>query len=133
MGTIRVPEDGSAPTPASPASTAPLTLASGTTLRAQSFLGEAALGDAVRWTVSPALLRTRAAAEMELCSNAIPLRLADDGPTEGVRRIHWVDIMQPCWIWTDAPLEGATRLTAKTDERRVGQECCLTSRSRWWP
>src|SRR3546814_2111327 len=48
MGTIRVTEDGSAPTPASPAYTAPLTLASGTTLRAQSFLGEAALGDAVR-------------------------------------------------------------------------------------
>src|SRR3546814_6109572 len=61
MGTIRVTEDGSAPTPASPAYTAPLTLASGTTLRAQSFLGEAALGDAVRWPVSPALLRTRAA------------------------------------------------------------------------
>src|SRR3546814_14370169 len=70
------------------------------------------LGDAVRWTVSPALLRTRAAAEMELCSNAIPLRLEDDGPTEGVRRIHWVDIMKPCWIWKDAPLEGATRITA---------------------
>src|SRR3546814_12420912 len=47
MGTIRVTEDGSAPTPASPAYTAPLTLASGTPLRAQSFLGEAALGDAV--------------------------------------------------------------------------------------
>src|SRR3546814_250072 len=47
MGTIRVTEDGSAPTPASPAYTAPMTLASGTTLRAQSFLGEAALGDEI--------------------------------------------------------------------------------------
>src|SRR3546814_6142757 len=40
MGTIRVTEDGSAPTPASPAYTAPLTLASGTTLRAQSFCSD---------------------------------------------------------------------------------------------
>src|SRR3546814_12804839 len=53
---------------------------------------------------------------MELCSNAIPLRLEDDGPTEGVRRIHWVDIMKPCWIWKDAPLEGATRITAEVGQ-----------------
>src|SRR3546814_18740574 len=53
---------------------------------------------------------------MELCSNAIPLRLEDDGPTEGVRRIHWVDIMKPCWIWKDAPLAGATRITAEVGQ-----------------
>src|SRR3546814_19756355 len=53
---------------------------------------------------------------MGLCSNAVPLRLEDDGPTEGVRRIHWVDIMKPCWIWKDAPLEGATRITAEVGQ-----------------
>lgn len=116
IGTIRVTTDGSAPTPMSPAYTAPLALASGTILRAQSFLGETALGDAVRWQVTPALLRTRAASDMILCSNQIPLRLEDDGLTDGVRRVHWVDIMKPCWIWKDAPLDGATRITAEVGQ-----------------
>ncbi|HVI98143.1 MAG TPA: family 20 glycosylhydrolase [Sphingomonas sp.] len=116
IGTVRVTTDGSAPTPASPAYTAPLTLASGTILRAQSFLGETALGDAVRWTVTPALLRTRVAEQMQLCSNNIPLRLEDDGLTDGVRRVHWVDIMKPCWIWKGAPLDGATTIRAEVGQ-----------------
>jgi hexosaminidase len=50
---------------------------------------------------------------MELCTNAIPLRLEDDGPTAGKRLIHWVDIMHPCWIWRGAPLSGVKRISAQ--------------------
>jgi hexosaminidase len=97
----------------SPAYRQPLTLAAGTRLSAQSFLGNSPLGAPRHWTVGPGLLRTRAASEMELCGNAIPLRLEDDGPTFGVRKVHWVDIMHPCWIWRDAPLEGSRRIAAE--------------------
>ncbi|MCM8731219.1 family 20 glycosylhydrolase [Hephaestia sp. GCM10023244] len=116
IGTVRVTTDGSAPTATSSAYTVPLKLAYGTIVRAQSFAGDVALGDEMRWAVTPDVLRTRAAAEMDLCSNAIPLRLEDDGVTDGVRRIHWVDIMKPCWIWKDAPLDGATRITAEVGQ-----------------
>ena len=50
---------------------------------------------------------------MDLCSNAIALRLEDDGPTAGKRLVHWVDIMNPCWIWKAAPLSGVTRISAQ--------------------
>jgi hexosaminidase len=50
---------------------------------------------------------------MELCGNAIPLRLEDDGTTNGKRVVHWADIMHPCWIWHGAPLSGANRIVAE--------------------
>jgi hexosaminidase len=83
-----------------------------TILSAQAFDGATPLGSAKRWIVGPGLLRTRTASEMELCTNAIQLRLEDDGPTGGKRLVHWVDIMHPCWIWRGAPLDGATRVVA---------------------
>ena len=66
-----------------------------------------------RWLINEALPRTRTASEMELCGNAIPLRLEDDGPTDGKRLIHWADVMHPCWIWRRAPLSGARRVAAQ--------------------
>jgi hexosaminidase len=63
--------------------------------------------------MNPTLARTRTASEMELCTNAIPIRLEADAPTNGVRLVHWVDIMHPCWIWRGAPLEGARRIIAE--------------------
>ena len=62
---------------------------------------------------APLAPSSRTASQMELCGNAIPLRLEDDGPTHGKRLIHWVDIMHPCWIWRAAPLDGVRRLTAQ--------------------
>jgi hexosaminidase len=112
-GTLRYALDGARLTPTSPAYTQPLELKEGTRLEAQAFIGTAPLGSPRQWRVGPALLRTRSASEMELCSNAIPLRLEDDGPTDGVRKVHWADIMHPCWIWRGAPLEGVHRLVAE--------------------
>jgi hexosaminidase len=112
-GTLRYALDGAPLTAASPAYTGPLVLASGTRIAAQAFLGSAPLAKAKEWQIAPELLRTRSASEMELCSNAIPLRLEDDGPTAGVRKVHWADIMHPCWIWRGAPLDGARRVVAQ--------------------
>ena len=62
---------------------------------------------------APLLPATRTASQMELCSNAIALRLEDDGPEAGPRAVHWVDIMHPCWIWRGARLDGVHRLSAQ--------------------
>lgn len=113
VGTLRYSTNDRPPSPRSPAFEGRLTLQPGSILSAQAFARQTPLGTPKRWPIGPALLRTRSASEMELCSNSIALRIEDDGPTDGVRRVHWVDIMNPCWIWRGAPLEGITRVRAE--------------------
>jgi len=113
IGTLRYTADGSAVSAHSPAYSGPLMLKPGATLAAQAFEGAEPLGLPQRWFVRDGLPRTRSASEMELCSNAIALRLEDDGPTNGKRIVHWADIMHPCWIWRGAPLSGITRVVAQ--------------------
>jgi len=113
IGELRVTTDGSRPSARSPVYRGPLTLKPGTRFAAQAFDGATALAPPKQWTIEPQLLRTRTASEMELCGNAIPLRLEDDGPTAGKRLVHWVDVMHPCWIWRGAPLAGVTHLAAQ--------------------
>jgi len=113
IGTLRYSVNGSAVSARSPAYSGPLTLKPGSKLAAQAFDGTQPLGSPRRWVISHALPRTRSANEMELCGNAIALRLEDDGPTNGKRIVHWADIMHPCWIWRGAPLSGARRAIAQ--------------------
>ena len=61
-------------------------------------------------------LRTRSNAELRLCQQKLPLRLEDDAPFEGNRAIFLVDIMDPCWIYPRASLDGVTHVDV-----RVGQ------------
>ena len=110
IGVVRYTTDGGAPTAASPAYQTPIDVAG--TLTAQSFLGDEALGRPKSWQVDAASLFTRDAAQIELCTNKLPLRLEDDGATGGKRAIHWVDIMQPCWLWRAAPLDGVGGIEA---------------------
>lgn len=110
IGTIRYTTDGSAPMATSPAYQAPLTMRG--VLTAQAFFGDKAMGAPKRFTVDPASLFTRAGSQLELCANKLPLRLEDDGPAGGPRAIFWVDVMQPCWLWRGAPLDGVTRVSA---------------------
>ena len=113
IGTLRYSIDGSIPSPRSAVYERPLPLKAGAILMAQAFDGRMPLGTPKRRLIGPALLHTRTASEMELCTNAIQLRLEDDGPTVGKRLVHWVDVMHPCWIWRGAPLDGVRRLVAE--------------------
>jgi hexosaminidase len=112
-GTLRYALNGAKLSARSPVYTGPLTLRPGARLSAAAFLGATALGPSRTWNIEASLGRTRAASDMDLCGNAIPLRLEDDGQTAGVRKVHWVDIMHPCWIWRGAPLSGARRIVAE--------------------
>lgn len=112
VGILRYTTNGTAPTAASPAYDGTLTLAPGTRLRARAFADTQPLGAGREWTMSEALARTRRAGELTLCSSGVALRLEDDGATAGVRRVHWGDIMRPCWIWKQASLDGIASLSA---------------------
>jgi len=112
IGTLRYALNG-VPSPASPEYAGAITTPTGTKLSARSFLGEIPLGVPKQWTVTPQLLQTRTASEMDLCGNAIPLRLEADAPTRGTRIIHWVDIMHSCWIWRGASLDRVHQITAQ--------------------
>ena len=116
IGTLRYTVDGSAPSARSAAYSGPLMLKPGTKLAAQAFDDGRPLGAAKRWVISNALPRTRTTSQMELCGNAIPLRIVDDGPTAGKRLVHWVDVMHPCWIWRGAPLSDARRIVAEVGQ-----------------
>jgi hexosaminidase len=116
IGVLRYTTDGSRPTPRSTEYRQPLALKHGMVLSAQAFDGDTALGEPKRWTIGTELLRTRTASEMELCTNAIALRLEDDGPTAGKRLVHWVDVMHPCWIWRGAPLTGVKGIVAEVGQ-----------------
>lgn len=113
IGALRYTTDGTTPSAKSQAYVKPLELRPGVQLVAQAFDGSVALGSPRHSAIEPDLLRTRSASEMELCGNAIPLRLEDDGPTNGRQIVHWVDIMRPCWIWREAPLSSARRVVAQ--------------------
>jgi hexosaminidase len=112
IGTLRYALNA-APSAASPEYTATFAAPAGATLFAQSFVGQTPLGQPKQWTMTPELLRSRTASQMELCSNGIPLRLEADAPTAGTRLIHWVDIMHPCWIWRGVSLDGVHQIVAK--------------------
>lgn len=116
IGTLRYALN-SAPSPVSPEFQGAISVRAGTNLSVQSFLGETPLGEPKQWTVAPALLRTRTASQMGLCSSAIPLRLEADAPTAGTRMIHWVDIMHPCWIWRGASLDGVHQIVAEVGKQ----------------
>jgi hexosaminidase len=116
IGKLRYTTDGRAPSTQSATYSGPLKLKPGSTLSVRAFEGTQPLGMTKVWPISAALLRTRTASEMELCGNAIPLRIVDDGPTAGKRLVHWVDVMRPCWIWHGAPLSGARRIVAQVGQ-----------------
>ncbi|WBO21858.1 family 20 glycosylhydrolase [Sphingomonas abietis] len=112
MGDLHVTTDGSAPTVRSPLYTAPIAFTGANRIAAQSFLDGAPLGEVRRWRFDAASPFTRAATAMQLCSNKLPVRVQDDGPTDGVHRILWGDMMQTCWIWPKATLDGVRSIGA---------------------
>ncbi len=113
VGILRYSTNGIAPTAASPAYDGKLTLLEGTRLSVRAFAGDVPLGVGRDWTLTKALTRTRRAGEMELCSDSVALRLEDDGATNGERRVHWGNIMHPCWIWKRASLDGIAAISAE--------------------
>jgi hexosaminidase len=114
VGEIRYTTNGKAPTAASTPYTGALALASGATVKAQTFVGGQALGRSRSWTITPALLDTRVSGQLKACTEKVPITMIDDAPAALDKRpMMYVDIFNPCWIWQGAKLDKGAVLTAR--------------------
>jgi hexosaminidase len=60
--------------------------------------------------------RRRVNRELKTCTENLTLALEDDAPVRGERAVFLTDIMNPCWLWPAAELDGVAGLKV-----RVGQ------------
>lgn len=60
---------------------------------------------------APASPDRRDSHELGLCSNGIVLSIEGGAPVAGARPDFLHDIMNPCWIWSKAPIGGATGIS----------------------
>jgi hexosaminidase len=74
----------------------------------------------------PASETARTSHELELCGDAIALSLEDDAPLDGPRATFLADIMNPCWIFRAAPLDGVGAIEASVGQVpfnfRIGED-----------
>ena len=74
----------------------------------------------------PASDTARTSHELELCGDAIALSLEDDAPAAGPRATFLADIMNPCWIFRGAALDGVRAIEASVGQVpfnfRIGED-----------
>jgi hexosaminidase len=116
LGTIRYTLDGTDPTAQSSAYDAPIAAKVPVEVHAASFLNGRQLATTRARVLDAVRLRTRTNGELKLCGEKLPLRLEDDAPFEDERAVFLVDIMDACWIYPGAALDGVTHIDV-----RVGQ------------
>jgi hexosaminidase len=114
IGVVHFTIDGAAPSLASPLAGGPIPLADAGDIRAQSFLDGAPLEQVRHFQFDGSSTLTVSGGALQTCDDKVPMRLEDDdaGP-DGKRPIHWVDVMNMCWIWRAAPIDGARRVSAQ--------------------
>jgi hexosaminidase len=110
-GDIRYTTDGSPVTAASPRYAKRLQLPSDLELTARTFVDGRPVSEVWRGDIGRTADR-RHSQELELCSEKLVLSLEDDAPRDGPRGVFLVDVMNPCWLWRDVDLAGATEITA---------------------
>ena len=108
---IRYTLDGTTPGPKSSSYAAPLDLALSARVRAASYDGARQLPGALDRNYDAASVRRRNDRELRLCASKAPLAVEDDAPAAGRRASFLIDILEPCWIYRDAPLSGVTVIT----------------------
>jgi hexosaminidase len=111
-GELRYTLDGSPPTPGSLSYSGPFEAREGETLQAAAFDGPLLLAQMPPLALDRKILERRTDEQLRHCSGKLVLRLEDDAPLAGERAVFNVDIVDPCWIWTDADLSRGGRLSA---------------------
>ncbi len=105
---VRYTTDGNDPDADSPLYEAPVEGTLPIEIRAAAFAGTTQLGPASRHAFDAASLLVRTDEQLATCPDTgrLLLRLEDDGPIDGERAIFNVTIFYPCWLWTEANLDG---------------------------
>jgi len=113
FGEIRYTLDGSEPRADSPFYTAPLTLDLPVTLTASSFFEGISLAKPRSTTLNELALRTRIAEQLIPNVENDAGRYQDDEPLEGPRIVVPVNILNPHWVWENAPVDDVYALRAE--------------------
>ena len=116
FGDIRYTVDGSEPNAQSKKVSGTVMVANNSVLRATVFDGGRPISDHVLQQVNPQVRYEIRDDELQSCDDALIIYLVDDAPLIGDRANFQVNIMDPCWIWNDAPIEHAAEI-----EVTVGQ------------
>lgn len=114
-GEIRYTTDGGDVTSDAAVYEAAVVVQPGATIRAQSWLNGEAVGRERQWTVTGRDAVTRTSHQLGQCTGGLVLALEDDaprGPDTDERAVLVTDILNPCWVYEAAPLDGVTMVTA---------------------
>ncbi|HEX2560429.1 beta-N-acetylhexosaminidase [Phenylobacterium sp.] len=71
---------------------------------------------ALRPPHAPTDPRRRVNRELKTCTEQLTLALEDDAPVRGERTVFLTDIMNPCWIWEQASLDGIGRIRVEVGQ-----------------
>ncbi|SNS44844.1 hexosaminidase [Sphingomonas laterariae] len=107
---IRYTVDGRMPTATSPRYTAPIDLHLPSRLRAIAVDGARVLPGMLDESFDEASVRRRDDTQLKTCTSELVLRLEDDAPAAGPRAKFLTDIMNPCWQYEAAPMDGVTAI-----------------------
>jgi hexosaminidase len=107
---IRYTLDGAEPTVRSLLYREPVEMRLPGRLRAASFVEGRSLPGAIDRSFDEEAVRRRSDSELKLCTEAVALKLEDDAPAEGKRAAFLIDIMNPCWVYEGAVLDGIAEL-----------------------
>ena len=116
FGQIRYTLDGSEPRPSSPAFEAPFETSAPARLRARTFDGARPAAPGLDERIDGEFLRTRVGQQLTSCTQKLLLNLEDDAPRDGPRAVYLVDILNPCWIWPQADLDGVSAISVSVGQ-----------------
>ncbi len=109
---IRYTLDGAAPNASSMLYSQPFEVATGTEIRAATFLGSDQVSRSWRRRVDEHTGTRRSSHELELCGNGVGLLLEPAAAHGKGDAPLAVDIMNPCWIYRDVDLKDGPRIAA---------------------
>lgn len=110
LGDIRYTTDGSDPVPASTVAAGQIIAPLGTTVRAATFAGELRVSGIALRSFTKAALRYRVSQELRPCTDRVVINLVGPGGP------FFTDIMDTCWLWPAADLDGVTAISAGVAE-----------------
>ncbi|HWA00197.1 MAG TPA: family 20 glycosylhydrolase [Caulobacterales bacterium] len=119
IGDIRYTTDGAAPAASSQLYSTPIRIALPARVRAQAFVDGRALGEPQDWRFDAAAAGTRSSQLLKQCADKLGLNLEDDAPRGAGARdraVFMIDVMEPCWIYEGASLDGVTQITASVGQ-----------------
>lgn len=114
-GEIRYTTDGGDVTSEAPVYEDAVTVPPGAVVRASTWLNGEAVGRERQWTVTRRDAVTRTSHQLGQCTGGLVLALEDDAPRNpetDERAVLVTDILNPCWVYEAAPLDGVTMVTA---------------------